>query len=285
MEDLKPQPAAWTKQGVLEWGYTQYGKSTWRAKQWAAWADEQLALHEEELLVAAAEAENVAPPRLNVPSAAEAPAPKPAPADAAPAAPPSASAVDASRSTYVFTFGKKAGESLASVWATDKGYLRYMIQEKVRAPCDARRVARCRARAARHVRARDARTHARTTLPCAPPRVCAAPRPCLRPTGRARARALHGMHSHVPPPAPPTAAVCAASQKIHMDSKMGELRTALAATGILALYAGELADTSNLPDEERIVRAHSALVRMRTTPLVDVGKRLDEVISLLAPRV
>ena len=55
MEDLKPQPAAWSKQAVLEWGYETYGKKTWRPKQWAEWADEQLAIHEEEELVAAAE--------------------------------------------------------------------------------------------------------------------------------------------------------------------------------------------------------------------------------------
>mmetsp|Transcript_10453 Transcript_10453/g.25880 ORF Transcript_10453/g.25880 Transcript_10453/m.25880 type:complete len:261 (+) Transcript_10453:556-1338(+) len=40
--------------------------------------------------------------------------------------------IDATKSAYIFNFGKKAGETLATVWATDKGYLRYMIQEKVR---------------------------------------------------------------------------------------------------------------------------------------------------------
>jgi len=32
------------------------------------------------------------------------------------------------------------------------------------------------------------------------------------------------------------------------------------------------------------VRAHAALVRMRTTPLAQVAKRLDDVIAMLAPR-
>jgi len=110
--------------------------------------------------------------------------------------------IDATKSAYIFNFGKKAGETLATVWATDKGYLRYMIQEK----------------------------------------------------------------------------------KIHTEPRMADLCAALSATGILDLYAGALDDTTALPDEERVVRAHAALVRMRTTPLAHVAKRLDDVIAMLAPR-
>mmetsp|Transcript_87662 Transcript_87662/g.263578 ORF Transcript_87662/g.263578 Transcript_87662/m.263578 type:complete len:274 (-) Transcript_87662:408-1229(-) len=135
MDAALDAPDEWTKESVLKWGHAHYGKNAWSRQAWSAWADEQLALHNEEQLIADdAEVlpENAPPPNFNVPVAAPAPVAKPVPAAAAPPAPPVASAVDATKSAYIFNFGKKAGETLATVWATDKGYLRYMIQEKVR---------------------------------------------------------------------------------------------------------------------------------------------------------
>jgi hypothetical protein len=103
-----------------------------------------------------------------------------------------------------------------------------------------------------------------------PPRV-RPPSPRRRPLrAMSRVRRSHG--------------ACALWQKIHTEPRMADLCAALSATGILDLYAGALDDTTTLPDEERVVRAHAALVRMRTTPLAQVAKRLDDVIAMLAPR-